>query len=85
MYIFEKEKLKRCIKATVVVIVIGFGWLQHNTKKYDLTESIYGVSILENNCVKTDTVKTNDGRILIYTKSLLKSGIQHLISNYENH
>ncbi|MFZ4724724.1 MAG: hypothetical protein ACOYMD_04695 [Paludibacter sp.] len=80
----ENNTSNRFIKATVVVLVIGFGWLQGIDKKYDLTQSIYEVSILNNNCLSSDTVKTDDNEFFNYTKSILKSGIHHLISNYEN-
>lgn len=80
----ENKTSKRFIKATVVVFVVGFGWLHNIDKKTEFTDSIYNVSIIEKNCLNSDTIKTNDNSLFKYTKSLLKSGIQHLISNYEN-
>ena len=80
----ENKTSKRFIKATVVVFVVGFGWLHNIDKKTEFTDSIYKVSIIDYNCLNSDTIKANDNGFLKYTKSLLKSGIQHLISNYEN-
>lgn len=74
--------IKRITKATAVSIIVGIGLLWNTNKQVILPCNIYSSTIhWENETVKSDTLPTQDHKLFIYTKSIIKAGINHLIFN----
>lgn len=71
----------RFAKAIAVLIIIGIGMIFNMNLKVNLNESIQsGSMVIEESQIKSDTLEANN-KLYIYTKSIIQSGIQHLISN----
>lgn len=75
------RKVNRTIKAMVVILVVGIG-LFHNLDKHSfLYEQIKSVSVnTDENLGKSDSLQGKESNFYIYTKRIIDSGIQHLIS-----
>jgi hypothetical protein len=75
------RKVNRTIKALVVILVVGIG-LFHNVNKHSfLYEQIKSVSVnTDENLGKSDSLQVKESNFYIYTKRIIDSGIQHLIS-----
>ena len=76
------KTINRLCKAAVVIVIVGIG-LVHNLNKTSIfSKSLNTVSVqLENDILANDTLKVNENRFLNYSKSVIKSSIQQLISN----
>ena len=76
------KTINRLCKAAVVIVIVGIG-LVHNLNNTSIfTKSLNTVSVqLENDILANDTLKVNENRFLNYSKSVIKSSIQQLISN----
>lgn len=71
----------KTIKAVVVILVVGIGLFHNIDKNSFLYEQIKSVSIsMDSNSVKPDSLPGNESKLFIYTKKIIDSGIQHLIS-----
>ena len=75
------EKIKKTVKALAVIIIVGFGFFHSMDKNSILYKSFCPTSIFEEKqSISTDTVRLDNNRISVYTKRIIDSGIQHLIS-----
>ena len=73
------KKNERLTKAVAIIFIIGFSLL-YNTNLNVTKVASSGKSTTEN-FATTDTIKVSDNSFFIYTKSIIKQGINHLISN----
>jgi len=71
----------RIPKAIAVVVLLGFGLVHNIDNKYILAQSFNQATEEWENTEVTDTLKTPENKLFIYTRSIIKSSIQHLISN----
>ncbi|NDP20890.1 MAG: hypothetical protein GZ091_07395 [Paludibacter sp.] len=72
----------RFIKAFAVIIVVGIGMVYNMHLKINVIDfSPSGLTITEENQVKIDTLDANNNKFYIYSTSVIRSGIEHLISN----
>lgn len=72
----------RFTKALGVIVIVGIGLIYNMNLKINMNDSTQSdTSITEESQIKTDTVVVDRNKIYIYTKSIIRSGIQHLISN----
>ncbi len=72
----------RAIKAVAVIIVVGLGVFCNMNYRINVTDESYTFSNSRNEIqIKADSTENTSGRIFDFTKSILQSGIQHLISN----
>ncbi|MDR3652793.1 MAG: hypothetical protein P4L34_07470 [Paludibacter sp.] len=75
------KKHKRFIQATVVILIVGIGYVHNLDKKSYLYQELNTASVIwENNSTNPDTMQVNDSKLFNYTKKIINSGIQHLIS-----
>ena len=76
------RKDNKTVKALVVILVVGIGML-HNVNKNSFLYQQFrpGTVSLENNSDKSDSLQVKENKLFIYTKKIIDSGIQHLISN----
>ncbi len=75
---------QRIPKAIAVIIVMGIGMLSNIKDKSIVIEPLREMTAeFEKNQIKSDTVQTNanESKLFIYTKSIINTSIQHLISN----
>lgn len=71
----------RFAKAFAVIFIVGIGLIYNTNLKVNLNDSIQSGSIItEESQIKSDTLEVNN-KLYIYTKSIIRSGIEHLISN----
>lgn len=76
------KTINRICKATVVIIIVGIGLIHNLDNKSVISKSLNTVTVqLENDILANDTLKVNENRFINYSKSILKSSIQRLISN----
>jgi len=76
------KKNKKIIQAIVVIIVVGIGWIHNLDKNSFLYEQIRPIAVnLESNNDNTDTLRVNENKLYIFTKNIIDSSIQQLISN----
>jgi hypothetical protein len=76
------KAINRFTKAILVIIIVGIGLVHNmNLRLYASDTSNSDISTGEKYQVKTDTLDAGKNRIYIYTKSIIRSGIQQLISN----
>ena len=72
----------RLLKAAVVIVVVGIGLVHNLDNKSVFTKSLNSVTMqLENKILATDSLQNKENCIVNYSKSVLKSSIQRLISN----
>lgn len=71
----------RIPKAIAIVILLGFGLVQNIENKYILAQSINQATEEWENAEVSDTLKTSENKLFIFTRSIIKTSIQHLISN----
>ncbi len=72
----------RAIKAIAVIILVGVGVFCNTSYKINVTGTNYSLTnAREEAQIKADSTENTRSRIFDYTKSILQSGIQHLISN----
>ena len=69
----------RIPKAIAVVLMLGFGLLQ-NVDKSVMKQSFQKATAEWKSIEKTDSLKASEGKLFIYSKSIIKSSIQHIIS-----
>lgn len=73
---------ERIPKAIAVSLVMGMGLLMNMEDKSIITEPFRQMTEEYSQVqVDNDSTHTNAGKLYIYTTSIIKSGIQHLISN----
>lgn len=73
---------KKNLQALVVVIVVGIGFLGNNERSVFHLSKINPVTIcMENESVNADSLSTREKKLFLYTKKIITTGIQHLISN----
>lgn len=72
----------RIPKAIVVVVVVGLG-LVHNMNNKSFSSPTFMMASQECNLdsAESDTLKSSEKNLFVYTKSILKTSIQQLISN----
>lgn len=71
----------RFAKAFAVIVIVGIGLIYNTNLKVNLNNSIQSGSIVTaESQIKSDTTRVNN-KLYIYTKSIIRSGIQHLISS----
>jgi len=73
---------ERIPKAIVVIAVVGIGLVHNMGNKNIVIEPFREMTTTFDKAqVNSDTVQTNENKLYTYTKSLINSSIQHLISN----
>lgn len=76
------KKDKRIIQAIVVIIIVGIGWLNNLDRNSFMYKQINPVTAdWSNNIEKPDTLQANESSFYTFTRDIIKSGIDHLISN----
>jgi len=76
------KKDKKIIQAFVVIIVVGIGWVHNLDKNSFLYEQFRPLTVnLESNNDNADTLKVKENKLYIFTKNIIDSSIQQLISN----
>lgn len=75
------NKEKKIIQAIVVIIVVGVGWIHNIDKNSFLYEQFSPVAVYSiESDIKSDSLKVKVNSLYTYTKDLIGSSIQHLIS-----
>jgi len=76
------KKSKKTIQAIVVIVVVGIGWIHNVDKNSYLYRQFRTVAVnsISNND-QTDTLQVKENKIFLFTKNIIDSSIQHLISN----
>lgn len=73
---------ERVPKAIVVIVVVGISLLYNMRDKSLFTTSFRGISSeFEEMQINADSAKRGENKLFIYTKSIINTSIQHLISN----
>ena len=75
---------QRTPKAMAVIVIVGIGLLYNMERKNIVMEPFREMTAeFERNQIKSDTVQTNENesKLFIYTKSIINTSIQHLISS----
>jgi hypothetical protein len=76
------KKDKKFIQAIVVILVVGIGWFHNLDKNSFLYRHIRPVTAnWESNNEKSDSLEVKEGSLFTFTKDIIHSGIEHLISN----
>jgi len=76
------KKDKKFIQAIVVILVVGIGWFHNLDKSSFLYRQIIPVSAnWESSIDKSGTLEVKEGSLYTFTKDIIHSGIEHLISN----
>jgi hypothetical protein len=76
------KKHKKIIQAIVVIFVVGIGWFHNLDKSSFIYRQISPVTAhWKYDLQKTDTVQGNENKFFVFTKNIINSGIEHLISN----
>lgn len=73
------KKNERFTKAVATIFIIGFSLL-YNTN-LNVTKIANSGKCTTENFTTDDTIKVSENSFIIYTKSIIKQGINHLISN----
>jgi len=75
------KKKEKTLKALAVILIVGFGLIQSKNHCH-LIKRFHPFSIsMYNQNTQSDTVKTNDSNLYIYTKKIIDKGINSLIPN----
>lgn len=75
------EKHKRFIQATVVILVVGLGYVHNLDKKSYLYQELNPASVSwENNSTNPDTMQVDDSKLFNYTKKIIHASIHQFIS-----
>ena len=75
------KKDNKTAKAIVVILVVGIGMFHNADKNSFLIKQLNPVSVsLENNSDKTESMQVKESKLFIYTKRIIDSCVQHLIS-----
>jgi hypothetical protein len=76
------KKIKKAVKAFVVIFVVGLGLIHNVNKNSFIYESFCpGLISWENESLKNDSAQTDESKLSVYTLKIIDSGINHLISN----
>jgi len=76
------KKNKKIIQAFVVIVVVGIGWIHNVDKNSYLYKQFRTVAVNSvGNNDQTDTLQVKENKIYLFTKNIIDSSIQHLISN----
>jgi hypothetical protein len=76
------KKDKRIIQAIVVIIIVGIGWVHNLDKNSFMYKQISPMTAnWSNNIEKPDTLQANESSFYSFSRDIIKSGIDHLISN----
>ena len=76
------KTINRLCKATVVIAILGIGLLHNMNNKSFISNSLSKVEMkIQNEILTNDSLQVNENRLLKYSKSVLESSIQRLISN----
>lgn len=76
------KTINKLCKAAVVIVIVGIGLVRNLDNKSLLSTSLDAVTVqFENDILANDTLQVNENRFIDYSKSVLKSSIQQLISN----
>ena len=78
MKIIKTNTTKKNVKAIAVVLILGYGCFQNMENNY---HTLFKCDISKCKNTTSDSIKSDENKLYIYTKSLLKSGISHLILN----
>jgi len=76
------KKDKKIIQAIVVIVVVGIGWIHNVDKNSYLYKQFRTVAVNSvGNNDQSDTLQVKENKIYLFTKNIIDSSIQHLISN----
>ena len=76
------KKDKKIIQAIVVIVVVGIGWIHNVDKNSYLYKQFRTVAVNSvSNNDQSDTLQVKENKIYLFTKNIIDSSIQHLISN----
>jgi len=71
----------RIPKAIAIIVILGLGLVHNLDNKEFLTKSFNEGTEEWENAEVSDTLKTSENKLFIFTRSIIKTSIQHLISN----
>lgn len=72
----------RIPKAVAVIVVVGFGLLHNMKDKNVVMDPLREITAeFDKSQIRSDSVRTNESRLYIYTKSFINKSINQLISN----
>ncbi|MDD3321345.1 MAG: hypothetical protein PHS59_07865 [Paludibacter sp.] len=71
----------RIPKAIAIVVILGFGMINNVKNKLIMIQAYDQISNELENTVESESTKTSDNKLYIYTKSIIKSSIQQVIFN----
>jgi len=73
---------QRIPKAVAVIVVVGFGLLHNMKDKSIVMDPLREITAeFDKSQIKSDSVQTNESKLFIYTKSIINTSINQLISN----
>jgi len=73
---------KRITKAIAVIIIVGIGLFYNLNKKITMSGFMNSSTItLNDTSIKSDSLRSGENRLFIYTRNIINEGIHHLISN----
>jgi hypothetical protein len=73
---------KKIIQSIVVIIVVGIGWIHNLDKNSFIYEQIRTKIVnFESDNERTDTLQVKESNLYNFTKDIIDSNFQHLISN----
>lgn len=76
------NKTNRLSKAVVVIVIVGIGLIQNLENKAYLLHPVSTIDTqLETEMCTYDTLQVNDNRFVKFTKSIIKSSIEHLVNS----
>ena len=76
------KKDRRIVKAIAVIIIVGIGWIHNLDNKSFLYEQFRPLTVSwENDSNNNDSLQVKENKLFIYTKNIINSSIQHIISN----
>jgi len=76
------KKDKKIIQAIVVIVVVGIGWIHNVDKNSYLYKQFRTVAVNSvSNNDQSDTLQVKENKIYLFTKNIIDSSIQHIISN----
>jgi hypothetical protein len=73
---------KKNIQAIAVVLIVGMGLCWNTKKSVFHSSTLNPVTVYwQNESVNSDSIRTKENKIFIYTKKIITASIQQLISN----
>lgn len=76
------KKNKKLTKAVAVIFLVGLGLFYNSNKKAIFQDPFHPLAFNYNqDSMDSEDTNTNDNKLFIYAVTIIKTGIQQLISN----